>query len=74
MPKISLQPVAYVRNSRNTATDDFWGNIVSEIELADDIPTEALLGITDFSHLEILFHFDRAADKALVYSGRPRGM
>jgi hypothetical protein len=46
--EILLKPVATVRNSRKTPTDDFWGEIISEIELCDHIPDEALEGISDF--------------------------
>lgn len=46
--EILLKPVATVRNSRKTPTDDFWGEIISERELCDHIPDEALEGISDF--------------------------
>jgi len=45
--------------------------VFSEIELAEPIPTEVFDNIESFSHLEILFYFDKV-DK-IVYSGRPRG-
>lgn len=70
---ITLQPVAYTSNSRKAATDDYWGAIVTEIALAEGIPTEALENITMFSHLEIIFYFDKVSDDSIVYSGRPRG-
>jgi tRNA-Thr(GGU) m(6)t(6)A37 methyltransferase TsaA len=47
--------------------------MISEIELADHIPTEAFDGITDFSHLEIIYTFDKVDHKDKVYSGHPRG-
>ena len=71
--EIKLKPVASVKNSRTIPTDDFWGDIVSEIELADDIPTDAFDSISDFSHLEIIYSFDRADAKDIIFSGRPRG-
>src|SRR5580693_2963424 len=70
---MTLTKIATTRNSRIEATDDNWGNIVTEITLADDIPTEALENIETFSHLEIIFYFDKADDAQMVYSGRPRG-
>ncbi len=70
---ILLEPVAIVKNSRTAATDDFWGNIVSEIILVDHIPTEAFENIELFSHLEVIYYFDRADKNKIVYAGRPRG-
>ena len=40
--EINLIPVATVKNSRTTLMDDFWGDVISEIELAKNIPTETL--------------------------------
>lgn len=71
--EITLQPVAFVKNSRSGLSDDYWGSIVSEIELAPHIPAEAFNGIEEFSHLEIIFHFDQSAKKDIVFSGHPRG-
>jgi len=62
-----------VRNSRTTLTDDFWEEIVSEIILNEDIPTEAFDEICCFSHLEIICYFDRVNPADIVFSGRPRG-
>ena len=68
--EIIFKPVAFVKNSRKEVIDDFWGSVVSEIELANEVPTEAFENIEHFSHLEIIFYFDKV-DK-IVYSGRPR--
>lgn len=70
---IELSPVAFVKNTRTTPTDDFWGDMITEIELADHLPTEALEGITAFSHLEIIYYFDKVNSNDIVFSGRPRG-
>ncbi len=69
---ITMRPVAYVRNTRKVPTDDHWGNIITEIELAEEVPSQALTGITEFSHLEVIFHFDKANPEHIVFSGRPR--
>jgi tRNA-Thr(GGU) m(6)t(6)A37 methyltransferase TsaA len=71
--EIKLKPIAFVKNFRTTPTDDFWGEVVSEIELADEIPTEALNGISDFSHLEIVYYFDKVVVDDIVFTGHPRG-
>lgn len=70
---ICLQPVAFVKNSRTEATDDFWGSTVSTIELAPDVPAEAFEGIDTFSHLEIIFYFHQADRSKAVYLYHPRG-
>jgi tRNA-Thr(GGU) m(6)t(6)A37 methyltransferase TsaA len=70
---IHLTPVAHIRNSRKSPTDDFWGTVISEIELAENIPTESLTGISDFSHLEIIYHFDQVDVNKIKFSGHPRG-
>jgi tRNA-Thr(GGU) m(6)t(6)A37 methyltransferase TsaA len=71
--EISLKPVAFVTNKRSTPTDDFWGDTVSEITLAENIPTEAFNDIESFSHLEIIYYFDQVQKDNIVFSGRPRG-
>ncbi len=71
--EIKLKPIATAHNSRKTPTDDFWEDIISEITLTDDIPTEAFENISDFSHLEIIFFFDKVDENKIVFSGRPRG-
>ena len=70
---ISFTPIATVRNSRTTPEDDSWGNIISEIELNEFIPEESLKGIKDFSHLEIIFYFDKIDISKIKYEGHPRG-
>jgi len=70
---IVLQPVAFVKNNRTGLSDDYWGSVLSEIELAEHIPAEAFDGINDFSHLEIIFHFHQSDPSKAVYSYHPRG-
>ncbi len=71
--EITLKAIATVKNSRREPTDDEWAPIISEIELADHVPTEAFDNISDFSHLEIIYCFDKVENKDIVFSGRPRG-
>lgn len=70
---IQLQPIAFVKNSRTEPTDDNWETIIADIELADHIPTEAFDTISDFSHLEIIYYFDKVKKEDIVFSGHPRG-
>ncbi|OGU29389.1 MAG: tRNA (N6-threonylcarbamoyladenosine(37)-N6)-methyltransferase TrmO [Ignavibacteria bacterium GWA2_55_11] len=67
--QIILEPIAIVRNS-GTKVDDRWGGVESTIELLPRFGPDALLGIDEFSHLEILFSFDRIDPRTIVESSR----
>jgi tRNA-Thr(GGU) m(6)t(6)A37 methyltransferase TsaA len=71
--EIIFQPVAIVKNSRMEISDDYWGGVVSEIQLLDHIPADAFDCIETFSHLEIIFHFDKSNKSDRVFKGYPRG-
>lgn len=71
--EIKLLPIAIVKNSRTEPIDDNWETIIADIELAEHIPTEAFENISDFSHLEIIYYFDKVKKDDIVFSGRPRG-
>jgi len=69
-----MRTVAYVRNERRELADDNWDNFVSTIELAEDVPTSALRGLEEFSHVEIVFFADWAEDvPSAPWHRRPRG-
>jgi tRNA-Thr(GGU) m(6)t(6)A37 methyltransferase TsaA len=70
---MDIKPVATIKNNRRELSDDFWGAVTSEIELAAGIPAEAFDGIEAFSHLEIIFLFDRADPANAIFNGHPRG-
>ncbi len=57
--EFTIRPIATIINSRNDLSDDFWGDVVSEIKLEPGYPESAFEGIETFSHLEIVFVFDR---------------
>ena len=64
-----IRPVATVKNERSGMKDDNWGNVISEITMVDDLPEECLEGIDAFSHLEIIFNFDKANSDHIIYGG-----
>jgi tRNA (adenine37-N6)-methyltransferase len=69
----AVRPIAFVRSPRSEVSDDFWGSIESEIELCSDIPPESLDGLEEFSHVEIIFVFDRVSpDDVETGSRHPR--
>ena len=70
--EIILEPIGFVRNSRKEVEDDNWGGIVSEIVV--ELGGEALQGIEDFSHAEVIFYFDRVEESKVIRRARhPRG-
>jgi tRNA-Thr(GGU) m(6)t(6)A37 methyltransferase TsaA len=71
--EIRLTPIAIVKNTRTAPTDDFWGGTISEIELAPEMAEETFEGIGSFSHLEIIYYFNRTGDGKIVHARRPRG-
>ena len=70
---IVLNAIAKVKNSRLEPVDDNWEDIISEIELPGNIPEEAFDNIEQFSHLEIIYYFDKVEKEKIVFSGYPRG-
>jgi tRNA (Thr-GGU) A37 N-methylase len=71
---LSVRAVAYIHNERSEALDDNWNDIVSTVELAADVPSEALNGLSEFSHVEIVFFADWADDvPPAPWHRHPRG-
>src|ERR1700712_5209420 len=71
---ITLTPIGYVRSARQEPTDDGWDSIPAQIELSPDFSPEALYGLEDFSHVEVVFLFDRVPETAIEKGARhPRG-
>lgn len=71
---ISLEPIGVVHSPRNDASDDDWGDVTATIELNDAFDRASLDGIDQFSHAEIIFHFDRVSVSAIERGARhPRG-
>lgn len=63
-----VSPIGHVVATRSEATDDYWGGARSSIILDDVYEASALDGIETFSHIEVLFLFDRV-DPASVACG-----
>ena len=69
MNDFTVKPVGVVRSPRKDLTDDFWGDVIAEIHLdPGQFTPEALFGLTDFSHVEILFLMNQV-DPAKVERG-----
>ncbi len=71
---ITLAPVGRVISPRTDTSDDFWGGVESRIELAPDFAAEVFDGIEEFSHVEVVFFFDRVPEDRVERGARhPRG-
>ncbi len=72
--RFDLEPIGYVRGGRAEAVDDDWDRETAAIELAPRFGAEALAGLGDFSHAEIVFVFDRVPEDRIETGARhPRG-
>jgi tRNA-Thr(GGU) m(6)t(6)A37 methyltransferase TsaA len=72
--KIEIEPLAFVRSPRVDLSDDDWGGVKSIVELVPDLPADSLIGLEEFSHVEVIFVFDRVAQDAVERGTRhPRG-
>jgi tRNA-Thr(GGU) m(6)t(6)A37 methyltransferase TsaA len=75
MEAILLQPIGTVRGGRAEPVDDGWDAETCVIELdTARFGAEALAGLDAFSHVEVVYHFDRVAESDVVLDARhPRG-
>jgi tRNA-Thr(GGU) m(6)t(6)A37 methyltransferase TsaA len=65
---VRMQPVGFVSAPRPHAEDDFWGGEEACIALTDEFGADALQGLAEFSHVEVLFLFHEA-DPARIVTG-----
>lgn len=75
MTSFEVRPIGVVRSARDEAIDDDWDAVDSRIELdADRFGPAVLDGLADFSHLVVVYLFDRV-DESTVHLGsrHPRG-
>ena len=71
MQSITMTPIGTVRNQIGAKKEDFWGDSESTIELDPTCFTpEALAGLSEFSHIEVLFHFHNFPEERIVRSQR----
>lgn len=68
--EITMRPIGYVRNNRQSLHDDYWGQTTSTIEIAEWMGDDALIGIEHFSHVEIIFFFHAVDPNTVVYDSR----
>lgn len=72
---IAMHAVGHVRGGRADPVDDAWDQVEAEIVLdSARFGPEAAAGLADFSHIEVIYRFDRV-DEAKIETGsrHPRG-
>jgi tRNA-Thr(GGU) m(6)t(6)A37 methyltransferase TsaA len=69
--EIKLRPIGFVRGGRHEPINDEWESVKSRIELDTAwLSSEAVLGLNDFSHVEVIFHFHKTDPKSVVTRSR----
>jgi tRNA (adenine37-N6)-methyltransferase len=70
----AVEPVGRVVGGRREAVEDDWRDVTARIRIGDHLPADAALGLADFSHLEVVFLFDRIDPARINPAARhPRG-
>ncbi|HVT23824.1 MAG TPA: SAM-dependent methyltransferase [Rhizomicrobium sp.] len=72
---IQMKSIGVVRAGRNEPIDDNWDSIETRIELDPaQFAADATASLGDFSHIEVIYHFDRVPDAEVQTGARhPRG-
>lgn len=68
--EFTVRPIGFVRSARTDVRDDFWGQAEAVVELVEEMPDDSLAGLTEFSHVEVLFVFHRTDPTAVVPGSR----
>src|SRR5262249_29624437 len=73
--RITMVPVGVVRSAVKTPQDDIWGGLAVRIELdRSRFTADSLVGLQEFSHVQILFHLHLVNNETVVTGLRhPRG-
>jgi tRNA (adenine37-N6)-methyltransferase len=70
-PTFRVQPIGIVRSPRAEPRDDDWGDVRSTITLdSARFAPDALAGLEDFSHVEVVYLFDRVDESRVATSAR----
>ncbi|MBS0470668.1 MAG: SAM-dependent methyltransferase [Proteobacteria bacterium] len=72
---ISLTAIGHVRGGRSEPIDDDWDSVEARIDLDPaQFKPDATASLGDFSHIEVIFHFNRVPDAEINSGARhPRG-
>lgn len=68
--EINLQSIGTVKSTRTEILDDNWDSEEAYIELNDHFNNESLLGLEDFSHVEVIFYMNKVKPEKIVSTAR----
>jgi tRNA (adenine37-N6)-methyltransferase len=69
-----VQPIGTVHNCRADPTiTDHWAAVTSTITVDQRFGEDCLLGLAEFSHIDVFFVFDRATERPDYRPRPPRG-
>lgn len=70
-----MRPIGVVHSAISAGKEDFWGDTPAVIELdGERFAPEALRGLEEHSHVEVIFHFHKFGEDAVTMGTRhPRG-
>jgi tRNA (adenine37-N6)-methyltransferase len=68
---LDLRPIGVVSNAVKQPVDDVWGGVTSRIDLdASRFTADCLSGLTDFSHIEVVFLFHQVHESGIITGSR----
>jgi tRNA-Thr(GGU) m(6)t(6)A37 methyltransferase TsaA len=67
---IEMLPIGFVEGHRHEVVDDFWGGDEASITLSEEFGADALRGLDEFSHVEVLFVLDKIDGAEVVKGAR----
>jgi tRNA-Thr(GGU) m(6)t(6)A37 methyltransferase TsaA len=68
---MEIVAIGTVRGGRREPTDDDWGAVVATIELDPErFDSNALAGLDDFSHVEVVYVFHRVDESSITLGAR----
>ena len=65
-----IAAIGFVQAARPHAEDDFWGGAEACITLTEEFDATSLQGLTEFSHVEVLFLFHEVEPSEIVKGAR----
>jgi tRNA (adenine37-N6)-methyltransferase len=68
--RIELDPIGVVVGGRSEPIDDEWALVEADIVLDERFPDDATAGLDGFSHIDVIFHFDRVDPDAVHVAAR----
>ena len=71
MPQLEFNPIGMVHSPVVEPGDDIWGGVKCRIDLdSSRFTPDCLLGLADFSHVEVVFLFHRVAESEIATESR----